>query len=161
MSLPKFSDANGREWFARLDFSRLRAIRDRTGVDLGLPEQMGREWAKLIVDDAKTIAALWIATQADATTLDEFTEGLDGEAIDAGVNALEEAVINFTRPLKRGMVKEAIQALMDGYRAAIAEGEKQIQELMSKGAKQAMESALGTPLPTAPESLDISASIGL
>lgn len=161
MSQPTFKDAQGREWFPRLDFTRLREIRDQTGADLGLPEQMGREWAKLIIDDAKTIRALWIASAPAGIGLEDFQAGLDGEAIDNGVNALQEAVINFTRPLKRGMVRQAIEALMEGYRAAIAEGEKQIQQLMQQGATRAMESVRGMPPQTVPESLDISTRIGL
>jgi len=160
MSQPTYKDAQGREWFPRLDFARLRAIRDQTGVDLGLAEQMGREWAKLVIDDGKTIRALWIASE-NGISVEDFEAGLDGESIDNGVNALKEAIVNFTRPLKRGMVRQAIDALMEGYQAAIAEGEKQIQALMQQGTTRAMDSVRGMPPQTVPASLDISTSVGL
>ena len=162
-----FTDKSGREWRLALDFAKLRAIRDKTGLDLGDLECFGECWARIMYSDELALAAVWIAMgdqvaaiNADAKlTYNDWLASMDGDTLEKAREALLAARVNFTTPRKRGMIEASAGVLMKHYQQAIAEAEKTIHSLTTETAKTALE-RLGNSLPSAPASSASSMTAG-
>ncbi len=159
----KFSDLKGHEWSVRLDFAGLHRIREGCDVDLGDVERMAQTWADLLYDDQKALKAVWLAikptAEAQQATLDSFLEQMDGETLQAALEALGNAVISFTQPRKRGMVEKAIRGVVEGMAKAVAQAELKIEQVVNSTTAEALE-ALGTLPPSVQELLATSTIAG-
>jgi hypothetical protein len=158
-----FRDAKGDQWSVRLDFAGLRRIRDAADVDLGNVEALAQVWASLLYDDELALSVIWLCIQSAAepkgVTKDDYFARMDGPVLQAALDALGEAVLNFTRPQKRGMAERAIREVTDGYKQAVEEAEKRIETAVQGSTRDAL-SALGKLPPDALESLATSTSAG-
>lgn len=141
--LQTFPDLSQRSWTIRLNFANLRTIRDATGVDLGKPVDFGRSWAELLSDDDKALTALWLAIEPQATAqgIDNaaWLESMNGECVETALEAMSEAVINFTQPQKRGMVEDALEVMKAGWLKAVAESRTLIRTAAEQGAERALQ----------------------
>lgn len=147
-----FQDNQNRTWKPTLDYVKLRAIRDKTGLDFGDVQQFPRQWASFLDDDLSAIEAIWIAVNPAPGNVsqDDWLRAMDGNSLERGREAMREAVVFFTPPKKRKMVADAIAGVTKGYLAAIAQAETAIQAAMTDATEAALDQ-LGTLLPSAPE----------
>lgn len=158
MSLPKFNDLKGREYYIHLDFATLRTIR-AIGVDFGNTAELGRVWAEVLMDDLKALEAIWIAvagtrrgeqcggvkTEAGMVTHDEWLQAMDGGTLEAAREALRQAVVNFTPPAKRAMATAATEGVMKQYRQLCSEATAQITTLVDEAVSHAKQHGLLPP----------------
>jgi hypothetical protein len=157
----RFTDRKGREWHLELDYSKLRAIRSATSIDLGDVERFGMAWAQLLASDEKLLDVLWLTVGDRHADLqrEEFEAGFDGEVLELARDSLLEAAIFFTQPAKRAMVTKASRTLMAGYRQAIREAEggldAAMQDVTTRGLK-----ARGKKRPRSPGSSATSTTAG-
>jgi hypothetical protein len=143
----RFTDRKGREWFLELDYAKARKIKTELRVDLGNLVDFANTWARLLGDDEKLIAVVWaaIGDAAGETTFDEFEASLDGEAVEAAKDALEAAVFFFTRPSKRGLIREGAVAVTRGYRKAIAEATANVKTATEEMLSRSLTTPGNTP----------------
>jgi hypothetical protein len=112
-----FRDAAGRTWSIRLTLGLIETVLDETTVDL-IPDGCDvTNLTSLLFDPRKLSRVLWscVATQADGTTVQEFRDAMDGDALLQGWNALIEAVLFFTRSRSEPLaaaIEEAIETAM-------------------------------------------------
>lgn len=135
-----FEDTAGRQWVIRLDFSKLRTIREKTNVDLGNIERFAQTWAVLLVNDLQAMSVIWLAIAGQNNDLseDEWLQAMNGECLQEATDALLEGVKSFTPPRKRGMIAEGAGAVMDKYKQVIAETEAGIRLTTTEGLEAAM-----------------------
>ncbi len=171
MSQPSFHDTQGREYFPALDYARLLAIR-QAGVDLGHVEQFGKTWARLLVDDLKSLDVIWIAIaglvdgqpaaavklNGERLTFADWLAAMNGEALDAAREALGVAIVNFTPPLRRGTIQQSLLAVTRAHREAMAEAEQNIQTVLDERLARALQH--GKLPPKLAESLATSTTAG-
>jgi hypothetical protein len=148
-NLPTFRDAAGREWELRLDFARVRRIRDKLRVDLGDIPQIGRTWAELLASDLKALDAIWLAIVECPLTQDEWLAAMDGERLDEAREALRQALENFTPPLKRDLLIQGLNAVDEAYRRAIEQAESDVRDQTKAALARALQP--GTQRSASPE----------
>jgi hypothetical protein len=156
-----FTDTAGREWHLALDYQKLRAIRSATGLDFGETERVAEHWSRILASDTVALDVIWIAL-ADRTagvSQDQWLSAMDGQRLEAAREALLAAIINFTPPLKKGMVEEGAVVVMKRYKEAIQQAEATIRELTEATTKAALD-RLGIAPPSAPASSAISTNAG-
>jgi hypothetical protein len=102
--MPQFTDLCNRSWTLALNFRLAQEIRDALGVDF-LNAHNGKALTALGRDDELLVKTLWMLCEAQAEKCglspEDFAEGLAGEPMEAACQAIEEAVVLFTRPAKR------------------------------------------------------------
>lgn len=110
--MPEFKDAENRTWNLALTIGTARRLRDEVGVDFAALGD-GKIFFELGSDPYKLGATLWVLVERQAERLsvtpEAFVDALDGPAIDRSVEALLEAVVNFTPAAMRGPVKKLIE----------------------------------------------------
>lgn len=114
-----FSDQQGRSWRLELNYSLAKRLRDVTGLDF-VNYQDGKALLAIHDSDEQLVQVLWLLCepQANAAQISEeaFGSGLGGEALEQGIEALEQALLNFSRPAKR----QAIAAIRDKAHELVA-----------------------------------------
>lgn len=159
---PQFDDRAGRNWQLALNFVSLAALRN-LGIDLGTPHTVAQNWARLLIEDATALDALWalIAEQAAArkVTRDDWLTAMSGAELELGLAALEVAVVLFIRPQQRGVVTAGLAKLKEGHAEALAAAARQVAEINQAAAEQAL-SRLGISDLASLESLDFSTIAG-
>ena len=107
-----YRDSLGRDWQLSFNLAHVRDIEETLRIDFS--KLQGGALITLGQDPAKIASLLWILCerQCDAAKVDErsFAEGLDGQALADAEQALEAAVVNFTRPALRGAVRDGMTA---------------------------------------------------
>lgn len=128
---PSFRDSEGREWRLKLSIAVAQAIRDELGVDFGDLDE-GRLFLRLGSNPYQLAQVLWMLCekQCDREEVSpaEFAEGLDGDSIDAALEALIEATVLFTRRPMRA----ALRKLVETTRAAQEAGLKTTEDWVAK-----------------------------
>lgn len=108
----RFKDKTGREWIIDLDVVTCRAIKKSHGVDLANYHD-GNAHRVLWSDDEKLVNVLWDLVEAQAQRegidAESFGKSLNGDALAAALDAIQAAVVGFTRPDRRELVRQ-IQA---------------------------------------------------
>lgn len=137
-----FVDRRGREWSLSLDVGLCRKVLREHQVDLANWHD-GKAAHVLALDDAKLVDVLWslVAEQAKERGLDEeaFAGSLNGDVLAAALDAIRAAVVGFTRPDRRELVRQ-INAKADQItQRAVA---KTLEQLTSQETDQAIERAL-------------------
>ena len=116
----RFTDRRQREWRLELNYTLGKHIQDVTGLDF-INAHDGKAPMGVIQSDETLVQTLWLfcEEQAGAASIDEteFGRGLDGPTLEQAINALEECVLNFSRPARRA----AIQAVREN-RAPVRSG---------------------------------------
>jgi hypothetical protein len=150
MDLPRFKDAENREWTLRLTTGRNRVILDTCGIDFGQIHD-GKVFFDLQTSDDKLAQVLWILCEKQAesrrVTPEDFADSLDGDALDSAMEALIEATILFTRRPIRAAVEKVIRQTMEAQIAGMQTIENWVDangEQVIAQAKAAAEKALST-----------------
>ena len=115
----QFTDERGRVWRIELNYSLAKRLRDVTGLDF-VNYQDGKALLAIHDSDEKLVQVLWLLcepqAQAAGVSEEEFGAGLGGDALEQGIEALEQALLNFSRPAKR----QAIAAIRDKAHELVA-----------------------------------------
>lgn len=108
----QFADQRGRTWRLELNYSLAKRLRDVTSLDF-VNYQDGKALLAIHDSDEKLVQVLWLMCEVQAVaagiTEEDFGSGLGGDALEQGIEALEQALINFSRPARR----QAMQAIRD------------------------------------------------
>lgn len=122
---PHFVDRLGRLWVIELNVTLARAIKQSLGLDF-LNAHDGKAIASISQSDELLVECLWMLCERQAAQLlvrrgdcenavqtplepEEFAAGLGGDELQGGLQAIGDAVILFSRPAKRPVMK----ALLD------------------------------------------------
>jgi hypothetical protein len=120
---PKFVDAAGRTWWVKLNIGLAQQIRDQLDVDFG-DLQDGRLFLTLGNDPYKLGAVLWMLCEAQAVkiplTPEEFIASIDGDVIDAALEAIIDATVGFTRAPLRGPLKTVLGKTLEAHAQSLA-----------------------------------------
>lgn len=119
---PTFIDGEGREWRIDLNITLAREVKQATQVDL---LKFGdAKTLQLLEDDEKFVAVLWclLESQAQSAGVDEesFGRGLGGDSLEQALSALEVALINFSRPSRRPVMRALLERAKESTQATIA-----------------------------------------
>lgn len=152
-----FTDRQGRSWSIVLDVALCRDVKNQLGVDLANWAD-GKAASKLWGDDGALVDTLWVLIKDEAKErgADErdFAKALNGDVLAEGLKAIEDAVVNFTRPDRRDLVKKiaaksgevttaAIQRASEEVDAAVTPERLKAQlDRTAARARKAMERAL-------------------
>ena len=106
-----FKDKNGREWSIKLDAPICREVK-QLGLDL---VDLKRDPIAILSFDPLLLADVgWLLVRDEATaagiTSDQFQKGLDGDANSRLLDAITEAVVNFSPAGARSFVRSQLQA---------------------------------------------------
>lgn len=100
----QFTDRRQRVWRLELNYALGKHIQQQTGLDF-INAHDGKALLGVIQSDEVLVQVLWLLCEEQAQTAsvkeEEFGRGLDGPTLEAAINALEEAVLNFSRPARR------------------------------------------------------------
>lgn len=109
--MASFRDLRGRDWPLDLNFGLARRVLAAHKVDL-VNWHDGKAYIALAQDDQLLVSVLWvlIAETAEGRGVDEveFAHGLNGDVLAESLDALTEAVVGFTRPDRRELVRRVI-----------------------------------------------------
>jgi hypothetical protein len=115
----QFTDDRHRTWRIVLNYSLAKRLRDVTALDF-VNYQDGKALLAIHDSDEKLVQVLWLLcepqAQAAGVSEEEFGAGLGGDALEQGIEALEQALLNFSRPAKR----QAIAAIRDKAHELVA-----------------------------------------
>ncbi len=137
-----FTDTREREWRLELNYALAKRLRDITGLDF-VNYHDGQALLAIHESDEKLVQVLWLLCQERAIELgvdeEDFGRGLGGEALEAAITALEEALVNFSRPAKR----QAIEAIREkAHELVTAQQKLATSKIRSPKFQQAMEKKL-------------------
>lgn len=129
-TVASFSDRRDREWTIVLDVALCRDVKAQLGVDLANWAD-GKASAKLWSDDAALVDVLWLLLKEQAAdrAVDEreFARSLNGDVLAEGLKAIEDAVVNFTRPDRRDLVRKIAEKSGDVTTAAIQRATEEVE----------------------------------
>ena len=131
IATPSFADTTGKEYFPRLDYQVLDTIRAKVGLDLANAERIGSVWTDLVRSDAKALQVVWLALGEDDAPSAEWLSAMDGPALESAVTALANAVYLFSRPSRRQLFVDGIEAVNKAYREAVEQAGVQIQAALN------------------------------
>ena len=112
--MPKFTDCKGREWTVAITVADLGRVRTDAKFDLGSALKSSEGFADLLfAEPEKLVTILWVLVESEAkgrnVSPEEFAAGFDGPTVEAGAEALAEAVLDFfprqqvSRAMRRGL----------------------------------------------------------
>lgn len=156
---PNFRDSREREWNLAISIGVARRIRADVGVDFGKVAD-GKLFIELSSNPEKLAGALWLMVERQAeqkgVTPEDFAEALDGNAIDGAMEALQEAIVNFTPSHLRTPVKTMLAKTMVAQtktaNAAVTWIEANADQLMNEEIAKAVTKlpTFGKPSPSSP-----------
>lgn len=134
-----FIDTRGRRWHLAFDFSLAKRVREHAGLDF-VNYADGKALLAIHADDEKLVQVLWllVAEEARAVGIEEedFGRGLGGDALEQALTALEQALLNFSRPAKR----QALEAIRERAHEVVAAEAQMVQtKIRSPKFKQAID----------------------
>lgn len=153
----QFKDSAGRVWTVRLDVDLIDRIAEETGFDLiRVAEGDVGELAKFIGDIRTSVKVLIGLTREDAdrrnVSEQDFRKSLDADAMDAGKEAMLEAVASFSR---RPKIREILRAAMESaMRMADENADEVIGKLATLKADELPDLTFGEPATSSPASSD-------
>lgn len=105
-----FKDATGREWTLSFTVGKIRAVKNACGIDMNGPTNVENVCA-LISAREDLASVLWqlVKSVAEGMSQDDFCEALDGDALEAGRAALNEAYIAWCPESSRAAVRNTIE----------------------------------------------------
>ena len=109
--MPKFTDADGREWRVDVTLEEIKQVRADLEIDL-LDVGSKELFARLVNDPVLIVDVLYVVLrkEADARSLDAvgFARGLRGDAVDDASRALLEALVAFFPKRRRAVLQAAV-----------------------------------------------------
>jgi hypothetical protein len=141
---PRFKDAKGNEWTLSLTLGLTDRVLSATGVDLLSDSGDTGTVLALVFDRRKLANVLWAVLSAEASdrgiNQEQFVDALDGEALSNGWGALVDAIVFFTPPQGREVLRAAIESQV----AAMEQGVAALAEVAaSQATNDAMKEAAG------------------
>jgi hypothetical protein len=110
--MPHFIDNQNRTWQIGFTVALAKHIRTITGLDF-INAHDGKALQAIAFDDEKLVQVIWLlcAAQCQAAQVDEeaFGMALAGDELGSAMDAIQEALVLFSRPDKR----PAMQAILD------------------------------------------------
>lgn len=103
-----FRDNSNRDWVLSLNVRKISEIRERFQLDL---VDEGQSYERMAGDPCLLVNVLWYLCEQQANTIHKgidtegFAEALVGDAIDRAVEAMLEAIANFSQKSKRDLLK--------------------------------------------------------
>ena len=89
-----FKDATGREWKISFTLGKVRAVKNACKIDMAGPTNVENVCALVSArEDLANVLWQFVKTDAGDMSQDDFCDALDGEAMEAGRAALNEAYI--------------------------------------------------------------------
>lgn len=159
-SKPKFEDIKGREFRPAFDFAKLREIRRRTQLDLGIVSELTAAWLRILDSGDVALNVLWVSVSDRAgISEEEFAAAMEGEQLEAGCDAAIIALRNFTPPRMRGLFDKGPLFIHQNYKEVIQMSERVIEAATKKATEEAI-SRLGMQPQSVQESSDTSTSTG-
>ena len=149
----RFTDRRQRTWLVELNYALGKHILNVTGLDF-INAHDGKALVGVLQSDETLVQVLWLfcEEQAETAKVDEteFGRGLDGPTLEAAINALEEAVLNFCRPARRA----AIQAVREkAHEVEAAQADLVATKMRSPALTQAMATKMADVSRTIDEQL--------
>lgn len=165
--MPKFKDAEGKEWDLRITAGHLRPLREDFGIDLRKaldPED--NSLAVTLGDPEKFGQVLWVLLEPQAEKAgikpEEFAYRFDGEAIERAGTALWGAIVGFFRPGTQDEAGAAFRRGLDRLTAKTRAAWEAVTDdaldraLASPTSKTGATNSAGVPASTPPEKLSAS-----
>ena len=138
----QFADKHGEQWALCLDVGLCREVRNEHGVDLANWID-GKAAEQLYRSDEKLVDVLWTLclSQAERRELSEvdFARRLNGDVLAAALTAIEGAVLGFTRPDRRELIRQTIEAARAAHVKQLAAIAKQIETDLPRAIDRAVE----------------------
>ena len=138
LNMPEFTDTRGHTWPLAFDYSLARRIKKEAGLDF-VNAHDGKAIEAIYRSDEKLVQVLWLLCQEQAAReqIDEedFGRGLAGDALGSAIDALQEALVLFSRPANRPVLT---QILAKAREAQAAEQELVIAKLTSEKVTELM-----------------------
>lgn len=140
-----WQDKNGRSWSINLTLELADQVLNLTQVDL-LPDNNDyREVIALCIRPRKLATVLWECSRKTAelqgVSHEEFSDGLDANALAAGWEAIKVAIENFSagQPALAAMIHETLEAQMKGIEAGVT---AMIETMQSSTMDEALKEAV-------------------
>lgn len=114
--MQKFTDASGQVWQINITTRDIMRVRQETGFDLGHLFDDGLQILATLADDVvKLVDVIWSAIGSNVPTdRVRFDNSMTGDAIEAGMNCLIEAVIDFfPNPKRREACRAALRKMWE------------------------------------------------
>jgi hypothetical protein len=148
--MPTFRDSLDRPWTIEITFLEVKKLRAELQLDvLAMFEQDSNLFERLSRDTILLVdvVSVLLSDQIRAKEMDEreFAKGLLGDGLQNATNALVEALLAFSPPLKRGMLKavwEQQQKLETAVASKVIETAPRIVEKAEKECDQKLERLL-------------------
>lgn len=138
-----FKDEEGREWQLKVHVPAARRVLDECQVDL-LEVGDGQLVKRLIEHPADLVGVLWVLVEQQAQAADvspeAFGMGLCGEAIDAAIDCLFQALCDFFPPSKRAILRAAMEKVRQTEMRA---QEESLKALESPELQELLDDAVG------------------
>lgn len=147
-----FKDKSGRLFELKVSIAVLVAAKRQDQIEL-----VADFFAGKLGEPDKLAGALWHTAGGEANThkltWDQFCEGLDGDALDAGRDALAEAIIAFQPVAKRDGIRRAWKAYLAAmeaeFTAGIEAAEAEANKVLEKKGKANIADIFTATSPTA------------
>jgi hypothetical protein len=138
----QFTDQRGRTWRLELNYSLAKRLRDVTGLDF-VNYHDGKALLAVHDDDEKLVQVIWLLCEAQAkesqVAEEDFGSGLGGDSLEQAIEALEQALINFSRPARR----QALEAIRDkAHELVAARTELATSKIRSDKVQQLMQAKI-------------------
>jgi hypothetical protein len=125
---PSFNDSTGRTWTLKLNVGTIDRLR-KLGVDLA-PNNIVQGVATLESDTEKLAKALWVLcrnqAEADGVTQEQLADALDGDALDAGAQAIRAAAVAYAPARVRPAMFTALEQIDDAAAKHVAAIESEL-----------------------------------
>lgn len=142
--MQKFTDASGQVWQINITTRDIMRVRQETGFDLGHLFDEGLQTLAALADDVvKLVDVIWSAIGSNVPTdRVRFENSMTGDAIEAGMNCLIEAVIDFfPNPKRRELLREMLRKTWAEVERQTDEATTQIHHLYPTSSPSATGSA--------------------
>ncbi len=148
-----FTDAENRDWVLSIDVNALRRVRKR--CDVKLMDTLGGETlGRLAEDPVLLVDVLYVLVEPEARERDvspeAFGRALVGDALDAAVEALLEALADFCPSRRGNLLRQCIERgkrqedrILARAEAMMASGE--IDRLMAESLNPSGDSSTNSP----------------
>lgn len=158
-----FQDSKGRSWDLALNVGKIELVNDRHGVNLA----DGDFKALLAIEDDAlkcfhVVACLCEKQQeAAGVSAEDFGESFDGAAYESAVEALRNAVQNFTPPRRRSLMQsltaaqdKATARQIERLKAEVENPElmQQLEDATAKRIREQLRQAISSSVGNGPES---------
>jgi hypothetical protein len=132
---PAFADKLGRTWTLEPRLELFQAVKATAGVDL-LDIATTRKCLEQLEDPYTLAAALEVATEPERVkrgmSREQYLDGVDGDMLDRGQKALEDAAIFFSRKSRRMWLRTVVDTAREAERKMEANLAGRLDEIATR-----------------------------